>query len=133
MNVTAIGLYNKLSGTSGLTNLLSAATAIYPGAAPQGTARPYVVYLYAGGGLENITPSELHNTLYIVKGIADSPSVAGNIQAQIKTALHGTTLTVSGYTNFYTACEAEVDMYEVNREGGFIWHRGYYVRIRLDD
>jgi hypothetical protein len=133
VKVTEVGLYDKLAAASGLTDLLSAATAIYPDTAPQGTAKPYVVYSYAGGGLENINPSELHNTVFIVKGIADSVSVASNVAAQIKTALHLQALTVSGYTNFITLCENEVQLMETSREGALIWHRGWYVRIRLDD
>ena len=133
MKVTAIGLYNKLAAASGLTALLSATTAIYPDIAPQGTAMPYVVYSYAGGGLENINPSELHNEVYIVKGVDDERSVASNIQAQIKSALHLQTLTVSGYTNLWMACEGQVNFHEVDREGKSLFHQGYYVRIRLDD
>ena len=132
MNVTEIGLYNKLAAAVALRTLLTSTTAIYPGVAPQGTALAYVVYSYAGGGLENITPSELHSNLYMVKGVAASISAAGAIQAQIKAALHLQTLTVQGYTNFDMACEAEVQVNETLKDGTFAWHRGYYVRIRLD-
>lgn len=132
MNVTEIGLYNNLAAASGLTTLLTTTTSIYPGVAPQGTAMAYVVYAYTGGGLENLNPSELHNSVYLVKGVAASISAAGAIQAQIKAALHLQTLTVTGYTNFFMACEAEVQLDEVLRDGTFVWHRGWYVRIRLD-
>jgi len=133
MNVTEIGLYGKLAAATALTTLLSAATAIYPTQAPQGTSMAYVVYVYAGGGLENQNPSELHNTVYLVKGVAASIAAAGAIQAQIKAALHGATLTVTGYTNFYMACEGEVQLDEVLRDGSLVSQRGWYVRIRLDN
>lgn len=133
MNATEIGLYNKLAAAGGLTTLLDTTTSIYPGVAEQAADKPYVIYSYAGGGLENINPSELHSTMYIVKGVADSVSVAGAIQAQIKAALHLATLTVTGYTNFYMACGGEVQLNETLTDGKMAWHRGYYVRIRLDD
>ena len=133
MNATEIGLYNKLKGTAALTATLSTTTAIYNAVAPAGTSMAYVVFVYAGGGLENITPSELHNVVYMVKAVADDSAEAATIQGHIKTALHGQTLKVGGYTNFYTACEDEISYVEQTREGALIHHRGYYVRVRVDD
>ena len=132
MNPIEAGLAAKLDAYGALTALLSSTTAIWNGAAPPGTALPYVVFFYTGGGLENINPSELHNLLYLVKAIADDATEAGVLQGHIRGALHNTTLTVSGYTNFYTACEDEVQLTEVSREGTLLFHRGYYVRIRID-
>ena len=133
MNATEIGLYSKLTGNSTLTAALSTTTAIYNTVAPQGTSLPYVTFNWAGGGLENINPSELHNVVYVVKALADDAGEAGTIQGYIKSALHGTTLTVSGYTNFYTACEEEIQYVEQTRDGQVIHHRGYVVRVRIDD
>jgi hypothetical protein len=48
-------------------------------------------------------------------------------------ALHNATLTVSGYTNFHTAAEEEVQLTETARDGSFIYHTGHYFRIRIDD
>lgn len=133
MNATEIGLYNKLSGYSALTTALGSATDIYNAVAPEGTALPYVVFGWAGGGLENINPSELHNLVYMVQALADDTSEASTLQGHIKGALHLQTLTVSGYTNIYTACEGEINYVEQTREGATIHHRGYYVRIRIDN
>ena len=132
MNQVEAGLRAKLDAYSALTALLSSATAIWNQAAPPVTALPYVVFSWAGGGLENINPSEIHNVLYLVKAIADDATEAGVLQGHIKGALHKTTLTVSGFTNFYTACEDEVQLTETTREGTLLFHRGYYVRIRID-
>jgi len=133
MNATEIGLYNKLAADGTLTGALSAATAIYNPVAPQSTTLPYVVFFWSGGGLENINPSELHNVVYTVKAVADDAAEAGTIQGYIKSALHLQTLTVSGYTNIITLCEAEVQYVETTRAGTLYFHRGYMVRIRIDD
>ena len=133
MRVTEIGLYNKLAADSTLTGALSAATAIYNTIAPPGTSVPYVVFNWNGGGLMNINPSDLHNTTYAVKVIADDTAEAGTIQGYIKTALHLQTLTVSGYTNVITLCEDEIQYTETTREGAILHHRGYNIRIMIDD
>ncbi len=133
MNVTEIGIYNKLAAASGLTALLTTTTAIYPHVAPQGTAMAYVTFNFSGGGLMNINPSELHNPVYAVQGIAASNSAATAIQTQIKAALHEQTLTVTGYTNFHTMCENEISYTEVTREGTLVFHAGWYVRTLIDN
>lgn len=133
MNVIEAGLYTRLTGYSALTSVLSTTTAIYNAVAAPAAALSYVIFQHTGGGFENITPSELVNTLYIVKGLADDPTEAGTIQGHIKGALHGVTLTVSGYTNFYTRCETEINYTEQMGDGSIVYHRGYTVRIRLDD
>jgi hypothetical protein len=133
MNAVEIGLYNALKANSTLTAALSATTAIYNTMAPQGTSMAYVVFNWAGGGLENINPSDLHNIVYNVRAVADDTAEASTIQGYIKSALHKATLTVSGYTNFYTACEDEIQYAEETSDGQVIHHRGYAVRIRIDD
>jgi hypothetical protein len=133
MNVTEIGIYNKLAAASGLTTLLTATTAIYPHAAPQGTSMAYVVFGYSAGGLMNINPSELHNTVYFVKGVAASSAAATAIQTQLKAALHLQTLTVTGYTNIQMLCENEINYTETTREGTLVYHAGWYFRVKLDD
>ena len=133
MNVVEIGLYNALSGYSALTTALGSATAIWNGVATQGTALPYVVVTHAGGGLMNLTPSEMHDLVYMVQALADDSAEASTLQGHIKGALHNQTLTVTGYTNIDTQCEGEINYVETTREGALIHHRGYYVRIRIDN
>jgi len=132
MNALEIGLYNALATDNTLTNAITKG-GIYNTVARQGTALPYVIFFWTGGGLENINPSELHNVVYVVKVVADDAHEAGTIQGYIKNALHLQTLTVAGYTNFYTACEDEIQLTETTREGTVLHHRGYVVRIRIDD
>lgn len=132
MNALETGLYGELSGTSAITTALGGAY-IYNQVAPQGQDRPYIIFAFSGGGEENINPSDLINSSYLVKAVADSPSQAGTIDALIKTALHNQTLTVGGYTNIQTQRENHFQLMEVLDNGKTIHHRGAYYRIRLDD
>ena len=133
MKVVDTGLYNKLAADSTLLALCSGGTPIFQAQAPPGTDRPYVVFFFAGGGTQNINPSDLTNFVYAVKGVADTLEAAANIQARVRTVLHKQTLTVTGYTNFYTAEENEVRLAEAAPNGNPIYHYGAYYRIRSDD
>lgn len=131
MNAIETGIYSALSGDTAIYAALGA-TAVYNRAAPQGTARPYIVFFHAGGGHENINPSDMQNHLYMVKAVADTPMAAGTIDGLITSALHKQTLTVEGYTNFWTAREQEVQITETAANGTIIDHTGAYYRIRID-
>ena len=135
MNAIETGLYNALAGDTALIAELGS-TAIYSRHAPQGAALPFVVFNHAGGGKENLTPSDMQNHVYLVKAVASQAQgakKAGTLAGLVLSALHNTTLTVSGYTNFYTAAEEEVQLTETARDGTMIYHTGNYYRIRIDD
>lgn len=132
MNAIETGLYSTLTGGTALISELGA-TAIYSRHAPQGTARPYIIFMHAGGGHENINPSDLQNHLYLVKAVADGSKEAGTIDELVIDLLHGETLTVAGYTNIWMAREQEVQMTEPLRDGKVVYHCGGYYRIRIDD
>ena len=131
MNAIETGLYSALSGDTALTGELGS-TAIYNRHAPQGTDRPYVIFFHAGGGHENINPSDMQNHLYLAKAVTDTPLAAGTIDGLMTTALHKQILTVDGYTNFWTAREQEVQITETAANGTIIDHTGAYYRIRID-
>ena len=131
MNVLETGLYNKLVGDAALVAELGGSY-VYNQHAPQAQARPYVIFFHAGGGHENLTPSDLQNHVYMVKAVADTREQAGDVDALIITALHNGALTVNGYTNFWMAREEEVQFAETARDGTMIYHRGGYYRIRID-
>jgi len=133
MNVIEAGLYSKLAADTALIAELSGETAIYNRHAPQGVSRPYVVFFHAGGGHENLNPSDLQNHVYMVTGVADESKKAGTVDSLIVSCLHGATLTVSGYTNIYMRCEDEVQVTEPTPTGDVIYHCGHYVRVRIDD
>lgn len=127
------GLMDKLIGDTALISELGGDTAIYYGVAPQGTARPYVIFFNAGGGPENLYPSDLTSEVYVVKAVADSMSGALSVDDKCKSALHKQTLTVTGYTNIWTRRENEVSLTEVSDDGTIIRHEGAYYRIRVDN
>ena len=133
MKVVDVGLYNALAGDSTLVALLSDGTPIYQRQAPPGTDRPYCVFFFAGGGQENINPSDMSNFVYAVKGVGDTLESAANVDARCKTVLHKQSITVSGLTNYALDRENEVRLVEAAPDGNPIYHYGAYYRIRLDD
>lgn len=128
MNAIEIGLYSTLTTAF-------EGTGVYDPVAPPGQSRPYIIFTHTGGGHENITPSDLQNHVYLVKGVADGKKVAGEIHDLILAALHNQTLTVAAgaYINFWMAAEEEVRMVEVLDDGRTVFHCGAYYRIRIDD
>lgn len=130
MNAIETGLYTALN-VSAITTKLGGSY-IYDPVAPPGQSRPYIIFTHTGGGHENINPSDLRNHVYLVKGVADGKKVAGEVHDLILAALHNQTVTVSGYTNFWTAAEEEVRMVEVLDDGTMVYHCGAYYRIRID-
>ena len=132
MRVVDAGLYSKLTGDTALVALLSAGTPVYQLQAPPGTDRPYVTFFHAGGGPDNVTPSDLRSMVYAVKGVANTLNAAANIDARIDTLLHNQSITVAGYTNIWLAREDEVQTAEAAPDGNPIYHYGAYYRIRID-
>ena len=124
------GLYSTLSGGTALTTLLGG-TAVYYLHAPEGASLPYVVWNYQGGGDENQTPSRMKNLLLFIRGYAATPSLAGSIDTQVDALLHGQTLTVSGWTNFWTNREEDLALVEYEPTGENIYMAGGMYRVRL--
>ena len=132
MNAIAVALFGQLSSDSALTTKLGG-TKIYDLKIPQGIALPAVRFFYSGGGEENLTPTRSVNTVYAVIAVSEvSMKQAGEIAALIDTALHGTTLTIAGWNNFWTMREGLIEYYELGEGGEDRWHCGAYYRCRLD-
>jgi hypothetical protein len=125
-------LYSALTSDTALIDELGGETAVYYGVAPQGTARPYVIFFNAGGGPENTYPGDLTSERYVIKGVSDTLGKALDVDARCRAAIHKQTLTVTGYTNIWTRREAEVSLTEVSDDGTVIRHEGGYYRIRVD-
>lgn len=132
-NALSAAIYTKLQTTSALTALLSGTTAIYNTQAPDNAALPYVVFSVQGGGDENRTPNRTKNLVLNVRGYtAAGPAAAGTIDSKIDSALHGVTLSVSGWTNFWTAREQDIAAVEIDDANQKTWMAGELYRIRLD-
>lgn len=133
MSVIKKAIYTKLTGTTALTSLLASTTAIYDTQAPDSADYPYVVISLYAGGNENLTPSESINQVYYIRAYATGKmSDAEAIDDQIKAALHKQTLTVTGYTNFWTAREQDLQGIENPPSEQKVFMAGGLYRIRID-
>lgn len=130
-NALNTAVYNVLSTNGGLTNLLGG-TAVYYLQAPDKATLPYVVFSHQAGGPDNIYAGDMRNQLVYVRGFASTPAVSGSIDYHCGTALHKRTLSVTGYSNFWTVRETELSGIENEPNGQKIYSHGAIYRIRLD-
>ncbi len=118
----------KLTGYSALTALVGTAN-IFNLQAPPGVALPYVVFYLASGQIPNIVPRDTLNDLYRCEGLATSRGSAEAIHQQIYAALHEQSLTITGWTNYWLACEDRYTLYE-NVEGNPRYRYGGVYRVK---
>ena len=111
-----------VAGTALITAL--GGTAIYWRIADQGTPYPYVTFSKATGTEENSSPRRARRVMYTVMAVSDNPDKAGDIDDEIDTLLHGATLTITGWGNYRTARETDIDYEEVTNAGQVVYHRG---------
>lgn len=128
-NVLHAALFSALSGTA-VTTLLGG-TAVYYAIAPDEAALPYVVFSKVGGGPLNDNPHDDRAPLYWVRAYAETAALAGSVDAAVSTALHRGALTVTGYTNIWTARELELAGVELDDARQRTYYAGAYYRIRL--
>ena len=135
MNALETALYTKLAAGTALTALLADGTAsIFNQVAPRNSTFPYVEFGLQGGGDENMCPARFKNLLYRVKAVSDvSMKTAGEIDDAVDALLHGATLTVNGWHNFWCRRDSDFRYAEFDPEGNAIWHAGGVYRIRLSD
>lgn len=132
MNALDSALYSTLSAGTALTSQLAGTTSIYHGVAPRGSTLPYVVFNQSAGGDANDTPRRRKDLVYTVQAVSStSYKSAGLIDAAVDDLLHGQTLTVSGWTNFWTMREQDIEYSETTDAGQIIYHVGGMYRIRL--
>lgn len=124
-------IYSTLTGGTALTNLLHDTTSVYQMQVPDNVDFDYVVFNVQGGGDENITPSRMKNLVLFVRGYSTSLATSGSIDAQVDALLHGQTLTVAGWANFWTARETDIQNAEVMPNGDKIFMAGGMYRIRI--
>jgi hypothetical protein len=122
-------IYNTLSGTA-LTSALGG-TAIYYLQAPDDAAMPYVVWNWQSSVDDNMTPSRMKNSIVNVRSFASRPAQSGTIEAIIDGYLHGQTLSVSGWSNFWTAKELDFSDVITEPNGEKTYVSGGLYRIRI--
>lgn len=131
MDLVEDAIYDKIAGVSGITALVGGR--IYDTVAPEGGEYPFVTYTYAGGGEDRETPKHRKNLVYLLQGVSQvSKKQANQLAELLETAFDETELTVSGWTNIWTAVEDHLKAFELDTQSGKrTWRAGRYVRIRL--
>ena len=119
--------------TSNVAALLPGTACIYRDQAPDGATLPFVVFSLQAGGPLNITPSDLRDEVYFVRGYGTTPIQAGNVDGQISALLHQGTITVTGYSTIWLVRETDLELVETLPDGTREWMAGAFYRISLDD
>ena len=133
MNELNAALYTKLQGTSGVTGVLSGTTAIYSMQAPDNAALPYVVFNTQGGGDENDTAHRTKNLVIFVRAYSKvSEAQSGSIDSAVDAALHLSSLSVSGWSNFWLAREEDLETVENPPTGTQVFMNGGLYRCFMD-
>ncbi len=120
-------IYSTIGGT--VTN---AGTAVYYLTAPDNQALPYVIWDYVADQDENFDANRTKNSLVFIRAFAATPQAAEAIDAQIDAKLHLQTLTVTGWTNFWTARENAYSSESTDQAGRRVYMSGAEYRIRND-
>ncbi len=134
MNPVEKGIYTKLTGTSGLTTLLSAGSAsVFANLAPEQADVPYVVFnaQAPSAPIQTMGGVKFEDAVYQVKGVTSGSSgtAAGTIADQIDSALADQALTVTGYTHHYCRRRQNIDYVELGPGGIRFNHRGALYRV----
>lgn len=129
MSNTALNtaIYSRLAGT-----YTTAGTKVYYLQAPDNAALPYVVFDYVADRDENYTANRTKNTVMFIRAYGTTPGQAGTIDAQIDARLHAGSVTVTGYTNFWTRREDSYSRADTDESGRVTYMAGADYRIRLD-
>jgi hypothetical protein len=129
MSIPALNtaIYSRLAGT-----YTSAGTKVYYLQAPDNAALPYIVFDYVASRDENMTQNRTKDCSMFIRAYGTTPGQAGTIDGQIDGRLHNVTLTVSGYTNFWTMRENAYSLSEVDASGRKTFMAGADYRVRLD-
>lgn len=123
-------IYGTLTSGTALTALLASTTSVYHPLPPDEATLPYVVFSISGGP-ENICAADLHDNLVNIQGYARTPAAAAAIDAQVDALVNKKVLSVSGFTNFWSVRENDLEYAEREPNGQIIYHAGAIYRIRL--
>ena len=128
-------LYTTLSGGTALTALLGG-TAIYNALGPQGTAvtYPLVMFTKSSGLDDNDSPRRTKTLVYQATGISDKgKKEAETIDNAIDALLHDSSLTVTGWSEYWVRRESDISYVEQIPGGKVLWHEGGLYRVRIQD
>jgi hypothetical protein len=132
LSATAKALYATLSGGTALTSLLAGTASVYDTQAPDGASLPYVVFSHAGGGPDNINPSNLENDVWWIRAYTTGTMEAAYaIREQVDALVHKQALSPSGWTVLDCRRETSVTTVENPPSGQRISVAGGLYRIRL--
>lgn len=120
-------LYAKLGGTA-----TAAGTAVFYLTAPDKQALPYIVFDYVSDNDENLDRNRTRNSLVFVRAYASTAGAAGTIDAQVDALLHLKALTVTGWTNYWTARESSYSSVEADPSGRKVFMAGAEYRFKND-
>lgn len=130
INALNTAIYTKLSGGTALVTALGG-TCVYHGVAPEEQDLPYLIWSYAGGGHENMTPRESVNTVVYLRAYSSTAKEAATIDG-LAAELMESELTVTGWDNYWLAREESIVLPEIDEAGKTTWSCGAYYRVRLD-
>ena len=131
MDALEDAIHDTIAAASGITALVG--SRIYDQPAPAGAVYPFVTFSYAGGGEDRETPKHRKNLVYMLQGVSNVSKAQANTLAELlEAAFDETILTVSGWSNFWTAVEDHLKAVELDTQSGQqTWRAGRYVRVRL--
>ena len=130
INALNAAIKTCLTGGTALVTALGG-TCIYHGMAWEKHPLPYVIWSYAAGGHENMTPHESVNAVIYVRAYAEKADQAAQIDGLIAELME-TKLTVTGWNNYWLAREESIVLPETDSAGKTTWSCGAYYRVRLD-
>ena len=128
MNALKAGLRTRLTASTALMALLSGTASVRYALAGTATL-PVVTYSLATDTEQNVTPRPEREYLMDIKAIGTDGTIAGNIAAQIDTAMQ-TPVTVTGWNNIIQRRERGID-YQETDNGKTYFHIGATYRLRL--
>ncbi len=116
------GIYARLTGQSGVTNLIS--TRIYPGVAPLNATLPYIIYFKVSGPRVHAMKSDpgLAYPRIQVSTWSTSYSQSKAIALQIRTALQDFSGSTGGISFKRIFFENEYDLPEVDLQANKTYH-----------
>lgn len=130
LNAVYKAVIAKLKAASGVTSLLSSATAIYRLEAGQSAALPYIVVLFNSGGGVNLQQTDMLDVSMVVKAVSENPTTAGSVADAVRTALHEAELTFDGGWLHVTCQHTAAFEYAEPVDRRTFYHVGAVYRIR---